>query len=192
MGCRESIFLFLTIAILHLLFHMTLPAVSAPAAAARVTLIQNTCKKTKYYDLCVASLKSDPTSQAADAKGLAAIMIGVAISNANATSSFLSSLVTSTTANDPTTAKLLKDCADKYTLSAISLQDSVQDLSMESYDYAYMNVLAAQDYPNACHNAFKRSLGRVAYPTELSRREDSLRRMCDVAISIIDVLASSQ
>ncbi|KAK2998016.1 hypothetical protein RJ639_024900, partial [Escallonia herrerae] len=32
---------------------------------------------------------------------------------------------------------------------------SLQDLAAESYDYAYVHVMAASDYLNACHNAFK-------------------------------------
>ncbi|KDP31725.1 hypothetical protein JCGZ_14938 [Jatropha curcas] len=151
-------------------------------------LIQNTCKNTKYYDLCVSSLKSNATSAKADTKGLALIMIGVGVANATATSSYLSSqLLGSSTTNDTILKKVLKECSDKYTFAGDSLQVSVQDLVMESYDYAYMHVMAAADYPNSCHNAFRRYAG-LAYPPEIAHREQGLKHICGVVLGIIDQL----
>ncbi|KAB2617529.1 hypothetical protein D8674_013398 [Pyrus ussuriensis x Pyrus communis] len=149
------------------------------------TLIQNTCKNTKYYGLCVSSLKSVPTSINADTKGLAVIMVGIGTANATATSSYLSSQLISSSINDTNLKKVLKECADKYGYVGDALQASVQDLGSESYDYAYMHITAAADNPNACHNAFKRYPG-LAYPPELARREEGLKHICDVALGIID------
>ncbi|KAM7276539.1 hypothetical protein ACFE04_018405 [Oxalis oulophora] len=156
---------------------------------ADTDLIRKTCQTTKYYDLCVSCLKSDPRSlEAADAKGLAVIVVGVGFANATATSSYLSSELLCAT-NDTNLKKVLKQCADKYKYASEALQGSVQNLVSETYDYAYMNVMAAQDYPRACHNAFKRSPGLLAYPVELGKREDALKRICDVVLGIIDKLA---
>ncbi|KAJ7957009.1 Pectinesterase inhibitor [Quillaja saponaria] len=150
------------------------------------TLIQKTCKNTKYYDLCFSSLKSNPTSPNADTKGLAVIMIGIGRVNATSTSSYLSSQLFSTT-NDTVLKKVLKECADRYTYAGDALQASVQDLANEAYDYAYMHINAAADYPNACHNAFKRYPSLV-YPQDLAHREDGLKHICDVVLGIIDNL----
>lgn len=155
-------------------------------ASADSSLIQKTCKTTKYYALCMSSLKSNPTSLSADAKGLAAIMVGIATANATATSSYLSSKMLSS-ANDVNAKKVLKECADKYGYAGEALQASLQDLAAESYDYASMHITAAADYPNACHNAFRR-YPALAYPPELARREDALKRICDVVLGIIDNL----
>lgn len=114
------------------------------------------------------------------------IMIGVGMANATATSSFLSSQLLSST-NDAQLRKVLKICADKYSYAGDALQSSIQDLATESYDYASMHVMAASDYPNACHNAFKRYPG-LAYPPEIARREDGLKQICDVVLGIIDSL----
>ncbi|PQQ10198.1 hypothetical protein Pyn_23936 [Prunus yedoensis var. nudiflora] len=148
-------------------------------------LIQKTCKNTKYYGLCVSTLKSDPTSKTADTKGLALIMVGIGMANATATSSYLSSQLVSSSNNDTNMKKVLKECADKYGFAGDALQASVQDLASESYDYASMHINAAADYPNACHNAFKR-YPALAYPPELARREEGLKHICDVALGIID------
>ncbi|KAK2980377.1 hypothetical protein RJ640_014550 [Escallonia rubra] len=150
-------------------------------------LIQRTCKTTKYYDLCVSSLKSDTKSPKADTKGLAVIMVKVGIANATATSTYLSTQVLSKATNDTSVKKLFKECADRYSYSSESLQSSLQDLAAESYDYAYVHVMAASDYPNACHDAFKRYPG-LAYPPELAAREDGFKHICDVVMGIIDTL----
>ncbi|KAJ4715287.1 putative Pectinesterase inhibitor [Melia azedarach] len=172
-------------------FLLLLPILHQPFifASADSNLIQKTCKNTKHYDLCVSSLKSNPTSTNVDTKGLAIIMIGVGLANATSTSSFLTSQLLTAT-NETVLKKLLKDCADKYTYAANSLQASAQDLGMENYDYAYMHISAASDYPNACRNAFRRSPG-VDYPPELARREDGLKQICDVVLGIVDYLAST-
>ncbi|XP_030495988.2 cell wall / vacuolar inhibitor of fructosidase 2 [Cannabis sativa] len=149
--------------------------------------IDKTCKTTKYYDLCVSSLKSDPTSKNKDVKGLATIMIGIGMANSTATSSYLSSQLLSAYGNDVAMKKVLKECADKYGFAADALQSSAQDLVAENFDYAYLHVTAAEDYPNACRNAFRRFPG-LAYPPELARREEGLKRICDVVLGIIDNL----
>ncbi|TKY60423.1 Cell wall / vacuolar inhibitor of fructosidase 2 [Spatholobus suberectus] len=150
------------------------------------TLIKKTCKNTKYYDLCFSSLKSDPSSLNADPKGLAVIMVGIGKANATSTSSYLSSQLLGI-ANDSTLKRVLKECADKYTYASDALQASAQDLANEAYDYASVHITAASDYPNVCHNLFKRYLGLV-YPPELARREDGLKHLCDVALGIVESL----
>ncbi|KAF8091228.1 hypothetical protein N665_0451s0041 [Sinapis alba] len=155
---------------------------------SNTTTIESTCKTTNYYDLCVSALKSDPRSPTADTKGLAAIMVGVGMANATATATYITGNLTTTAAKDTVLKKVLKDCSDKYTLAADSLRLTVQDLDDEAYDYAYMHVLAAQDYPNVCRNIFRRVKGLV-YPVEISRREMSLRSICGVVSGILDRLA---
>lgn len=182
----SSIFLFLPVIAFHLIIFPR-PSIFA---AADMILIQKTCKNTEYYDLCVSSLKSNPRSSNVDTKGLANIMIGVGLANATATSSYLSSQLLSGAANDTTIKKVLKECADKYTYAGDSLQASAQDLATEDYDYAYLHISAAADYPNACHNAFRRSPA-LAYPPELARREDGLKQICDVVLGIIDHIIST-
>ncbi|XP_028793807.1 cell wall / vacuolar inhibitor of fructosidase 2-like [Neltuma alba] len=157
-----------------------------PFVKADAKLIHKTCRNTKYYNLCYSSLKSDPTSPNADPKGLAVIMVQIGTANATATSSYLSSKLVGPS-NDTVLNKVLKECSEKYGYAGEALQASVQDLANEEYDYAYMRVTAAADYPNACHNAFKRYPSLV-YPPEIARRENGLKHICDVAMGIIDKL----
>nr|XP_011461722.1 PREDICTED: uncharacterized protein LOC105350666 [Fragaria vesca subsp. vesca] len=56
-----------------------------PISHCRADLIDQTCKQTPNYNLCVSSLKSNPRSSATDVKGLAIIMVEVLKSKANET-----------------------------------------------------------------------------------------------------------
>ncbi|KAK1419653.1 hypothetical protein QVD17_28890 [Tagetes erecta] len=155
-----------------------------------MSLIQKTCKTTKFYDLCVSSLESNSTSSEADTKGLAIIMARYAMANATNTNSFLTSnVLVKNMTSDNLMKKVLKQCADRYSAAGSSLQDSVKDLESELYDYAYMHVMAVADYANACHNAFK-MYPNLVYPHEISAREEGLKRICDVLMGIIDSLGS--
>ncbi|KAL2521307.1 PMEI domain-containing protein [Forsythia ovata] len=109
------------------------------------------------------------------------------MASATATNSYLSSQMLNAT-NNILKKKIIKECADKYASASDALHNSVQDLGAELYDYAYMHVMAAADYPNACQNAFKRYPGLV-YPPEIGIREDGLKQICDVVLGIIDTLA---
>jgi len=149
------------------------------------TLIKKTCKNTNHYDLCFSSFKSDPSSTNADPKGLAVIMVGIGMANATSTSLYLSSQLLGTA--EGSTKRVLKECAEKYSYANDALQASAQDLANEAYDYASVHITAASDYTNVCHNMFKRYQGLV-YPPELARREDDLKRICDVALGIVENL----
>ncbi|KAK9110428.1 hypothetical protein Sjap_018488 [Stephania japonica] len=163
-------------------------------------LIEKTCKTTLYYELCVASLRSNSSSAKADTKGLAEIMIGIGAANANETYTYLSSQLllllkgkkdSSTSATAMTRNKVLRLCAERYFFASQALREAVQDVELMSQDYAYVQVSAAKDYPNVCHNAFKRVPG-LPYPAELARREENLVQICDVATGIMDLIAWDQ
>ncbi|VVB18022.1 unnamed protein product [Arabis nemorensis] len=171
-----------------LLVTLTFSSSTLISAKSNTTTIETTCKNTKYYKFCVSALRSDPRSPSADTKGLAAIMIGVGMTNATATATYLAGNLTSTVKDTDTILKnVLKDCSDKYKLAADSLRLTIQDLEDEDFDYAYMHVLAAADYPSVCRNVFRRVKG-LAYPAEIRRREVSLRRICGVVSGILDRL----
>ncbi|KAL1215427.1 Cell wall / vacuolar inhibitor of fructosidase 2 [Cardamine amara subsp. amara] len=172
--------------IIFLLVTIAFSSSALISAKSNTNIIQSTCKTTHYYNLCVSILKSDPRSRTADTKGLAAIMVGVGMTNATSTATYISGNLIAAT-HDPVLTKVLQDCSDKYTLAADSLRLTIQDLDHETYDYASMHVLAAADYPNVCRNIFQRAKGFV-YPAEIRGREESLKRICSVSSGIIDRL----
>ncbi|KZV48594.1 Pectinesterase inhibitor [Dorcoceras hygrometricum] len=113
-------------------------------------------------------------------------MIRYGIANATDTNSYLSKQILCA-ANNTVMKAVMRECADKYTSANDALQNSVQVLSVNMYDYAYLHVMAAGDYPNGCRNAFNRWPG-IGYPSELALREDGLKRICDVVLGIINSL----
>lgn len=156
-------------------------------------LIRQTCKNTQYSDLCFSSLKSDPSSSESDLKGLATIMVNLGIANSTETYSYLSSKLSTSSNNGDSSVQLKKVfrlCAVKYSYATDSLKSSLQDLSMENYDYASIHVTAAMDYPNSCRNGFKRFPG-LGYPNEIKSREDGLKRICAVVLGILEQISST-
>ncbi|CAL9070072.1 unnamed protein product [Musa banksii] len=156
-----------------------------PGSTAAPSLIQKTCNETTYYDLCVSSLGSDPHSRKADVKGLSTIAIDIAISNATNTSSFAAALAHNAT--DASLVTVLRACATKYANAREALQWSLDALSTEAYDYAFVHVSAAAEYPNVCRVLFRQN-PRLAYPAAMARREEDLEHLCTIALEIISLL----
>ncbi|XP_051127305.1 cell wall / vacuolar inhibitor of fructosidase 2 [Andrographis paniculata] len=151
-------------------------------------LIQKTCENTQHYDLCVSSLELDSSSAKSDAKGLALIMINIAIANATETNSYIASQIKNIT-NNTAMDRAMRVCNDKYAFANNALRNSIVNLDNEEYDYAYMHVMAAGDYPSGCRSAFRRCPGLV-YPTNMAVREEALKHICDVVLGIVDSLGS--
>ena len=167
---------------------------SPPAVRA---LVQSTCNATTYYDLCVAALVADPSSSTADLRGLCAIAIAAAATNASATAANLANATAGPISGTPepgsdgravqAQAILLQACASKYGEAREALLEARESVGAEAYDYAFVHVGAAAEYPAVCRNLFRRK--RVAYPVELAKREEGLEHLCTVAIDIITLLA---
>ncbi|WOL16074.1 hypothetical protein Cni_G24856 [Canna indica] len=177
------------------LFSLSLCRSNPPAAgtgssgSATPGLVQKTCNETTYYDFCVNSLRSDPQSpKAVDVKGLSAIAINLAISNATNTSAFAASLAQAApAAADASLGAALRSCAKKYADARQALQWSLDALAAESYDYAFVHASAAAEYPNVCRVLFRRT-PRLTYPPEMARREQDLEHLCTIALEIISLL----
>ncbi|KAG9457246.1 hypothetical protein H6P81_001754 [Aristolochia fimbriata] len=163
-----------------ILFHL-----SSIFAAADMGLIRRTCQSTKYYDLCVSSLQIDPKSLDSDVPGLATIVTTVAVANATDAYAYLANLTTRT--SDASLKWVLRECSNRYRDAGEALDGSLQQLQSQTYDYAYVQVTAARDYPNSCHNVFNQKK-QLLYPPALQRREQGLVRLCDVALGIIGLL----
>lgn len=74
-----------------MLLFFLLPPISLVPTASSSDLIQETCKGTKYYNLCISSLIYDTTSPKADTRGPALIMARLGVTNATATTFYISS-----------------------------------------------------------------------------------------------------
>ena len=168
------------------------PPPPAPVAPVAVALVRTTCNSTAYYDLCVAALAADPSSTTADVRGLSAIAVSSAASNASASAAALGANVTAQggAAVDGTVQALLRTCAGKYGEARDALAAAKGSIAQQDYDYAAVHVSAAAEYPQVCKVLFRRQRPG-AYPAELAAREEALNQLCSVALDIISLLNAS-
>ncbi|KAL8026038.1 hypothetical protein ABFX02_14G003000 [Erythranthe guttata] len=80
-------------------------------AKSHQNLIESTCKNTPIYELCIATLRADPGSDAADVAGLALIMIGAVEAKSKEALSAVKKLLKGGGGGD---REALKQCKDKY------------------------------------------------------------------------------
>ncbi|XP_062185690.1 pectinesterase inhibitor 28-like [Phragmites australis] len=170
----------------------TTPSSSSKEQRRRPPLVQSTCNSTSFYDLCVAALGADPSSSTADVPGLCTIAVSAAAANASATASSLGNASAAATTPEADRT-LLRTCADKYADAREALLAARASLAEEAYDYAFVHVSAAAEYPAVCRTLFRRQQQRPgakapAYPAELAKREEGLRRLCTIALDIISLL----
>ncbi|CAO1942322.1 unnamed protein product [Urochloa humidicola] len=192
---------------LNILFHLS----SSPNALAQPqqqhssskerhqpALVQSTCNSTSFYDVCIAALAADPSSTTTDVPGLCAIAVSAAAANASGTASFLANASDAATATPEADRALLRTCAGKYAAARDALLAARASLSEQDYDYAFVHVSAAAEYPAVCRTLFRRRQQRpspsrtAAYPPELAKREEALRRLCTIALDIISLLQTQE
>uniref|UniRef100_A0A0D9ZSX0 Pectinesterase inhibitor domain-containing protein n=1 Tax=Oryza glumipatula TaxID=40148 RepID=A0A0D9ZSX0_9ORYZ len=151
-------------------------------------LVQSTCNSTTYYDVCVAALAADPSiSTAADVRGLCAIAVSAAATNASAAGASL--LASAAAYQSQPQAPLLRACAARYADARQALISAQEAIKEEAYDYAFVHVSAAAQYPTMCRALFRRASSQQrAYPSDLAKREEGLRRLCTVVLDIISLL----
>ncbi|KAG0475856.1 hypothetical protein HPP92_012301 [Vanilla planifolia] len=153
-------------------------------------VIESTCNSTSYHDLCVAAVTSTGAARSSDARGISAIVLSLALTNATNSSAYAARMA-SAPASAPALRSLFHACAEKYAAAGEALRWALKELRVESYDYAFVHASAAAEYPTACRVLFgqrKNASTAVLYPPELVRREEDLRRLCTVAVEIISLL----
>ncbi|KAK3188143.1 hypothetical protein Dsin_027704 [Dipteronia sinensis] len=77
-------------------------------------LINDTCKKTHFYDLCVTTLRSDPQSSKADVQGLARIALAKLLAKANDTLNHIDNLFSRRSFRDVHLFDVLYACSIEY------------------------------------------------------------------------------
>ncbi|WKA03749.1 hypothetical protein VitviT2T_021838 [Vitis vinifera] len=83
-----------------------------PLNQSQANLVEQTCQKVQYHDLCVSALRSDGRSSSADVKGLAAIMLQLVKANGTDILAEVNTMLPNAT--DDVTKKCLGLCRDKF------------------------------------------------------------------------------
>ncbi|GMH15814.1 hypothetical protein Nepgr_017655 [Nepenthes gracilis] len=159
---------------------------SAILAKGDDTLITKTCKNVTYSDLCISTLKSDPSSAKADVKGLASIMVRFGHAKASSIRSYLKALVYNK-ATKGALKETLQFCLTRFSYSVRELRVALHKLSKDQFEFAQYDVTSGDDAPDDCKEEFSNTPS-LSYPPELSRRGDDFEKICFIAQEIIDPL----
>ncbi|XP_077217824.1 pectinesterase inhibitor 28-like [Tasmannia lanceolata] len=147
-------------------------------------LIQQTCNKTDYYDLCVSSLESDPRSSNGDLAVFATIFLKLATSNAKGTITQISTLVNGTN-DEQLKGRLLSACGPMYGIVKEYLKGAV--LSMESKQYIDVNgwLYSAENQIQNCERSFTRP---PPLESPIKGRSEVFENLCSIAHVILHLL----
>ncbi|KAL7175364.1 hypothetical protein ACSBR2_029045 [Camellia fascicularis] len=101
-------------------------------------LIADTYKKSENPDLCNSTLRSDPRSAKADAKGLARIMLEAALTKASTTFNQVKKLLSKTT--EPVLKGCLTVCTDKYESIVEEIPKAIQNVGSDNSEVSIKEI----------------------------------------------------
>ncbi|OIT30945.1 hypothetical protein A4A49_58240, partial [Nicotiana attenuata] len=111
------------------------------------------CKTTEDYDLCANSLRSDPSSSTADAKGMALIMIQLALYKATHNIVFIKQQMIMQP-QDPSSQQCLQVCYQEYNfIINYFILDCIQDMSLNRYHDASFAIALSGLNVSSCTDA---------------------------------------
>lgn len=113
-------------------------------------LIDQTCKKTPNYNLCVSSLKSDPRSGKAGVAGLGFITVDIAKDKATDAANRINELLKQSPSD-----QRLKTCATFYhTILVADVPEASQGFKLGNPKFAEQGMNDAADAAEACEKEF--------------------------------------
>ncbi|KAI5336232.1 hypothetical protein L3X38_015499 [Prunus dulcis] len=163
---------------------LTLFVLSQSRGSVSTDLVQETCHKTTNYDLCVSSLKSDPRSSTADAKGLARIALDQTLTNSVDTQARIARLFNET--SDEYIRKGLGTCKDEYDLGVGKITEATKNVILSRFVEARNDVADVADEVNTCEESFSRG-GRWRQ-SPLTDRNNVIVRFAKFTGEIIAIL----
>ncbi|KAJ8445307.1 hypothetical protein Cgig2_024513 [Carnegiea gigantea] len=146
------------------------------AHAQNATIIDQACKQTPNYDLCVSTLNSDPqTRWAKDIRDLATILVLHVKDKATQTRDHIAGLLKDPSM-DPQRKQLLSQCMDRYNTIVMNwLRETLEGLSNKDYSFARDSMGSVPTNVELCERSFE---GPVKSPiSEDSKAMDDLSKM---------------
>ncbi|KAI5655866.1 hypothetical protein M9H77_33053 [Catharanthus roseus] len=153
MKCFLNFFIVIFFLILLSRSHDALP--SSHRMKKDVALINEACKKSKDFDLCLSILKRDPNSGKTNIECLAIIVLEYAIEKTKETIKLVNKLGANTT--DKVLKVCFEGCATEYgsDLSVIyHCQTSINAIKKKDYEFAQANIEWALENESSCENCF--------------------------------------
>ncbi|XP_073041701.1 cell wall / vacuolar inhibitor of fructosidase 2-like [Primulina eburnea] len=150
---------------------------------ADMSLIENVCKKTFDYKLCVSSLKSNPRSFNTDVKGLARIMIDVTQSKIEVMIRVVQQL--GKNASDLRERECLDNvCYPEYGRSRSDIKQAIEDLQSNSFREAYTDVHYVYSNEEECENSF----AELEIKSPMTTINTHFAAFCKITEDIIGIL----
>ncbi|KAL6990119.1 hypothetical protein U1Q18_015867 [Sarracenia purpurea var. burkii] len=116
-------------------------------------LIQAICKRTSNFQLCLSTLKSDPQSSNADAKGLALISLQIVLTKTNETLVAIGVLFNRT--NDRGLFEQLGTCIEDYNKAVTeSLPAAISALKYNNYGASKQGAEDTREDAQTCEQQF--------------------------------------
>ena len=127
--------------------------------AQNATLVNQTCKKTPNYYLCVSTLKSDPrTRLAKDIRGLATIFALHVMEKATQTRNHIAGLLKDPSI-DRKRKQLLGECMEIYNAIIMNwLSETLEGLLDKDYGLARDSMAAVPTNIESCEKSFRRPI----------------------------------
>ncbi|XVE65488.1 hypothetical protein DITRI_Ditri08aG0003900 [Diplodiscus trichospermus] len=165
---------------LHVLL---LLSISLPSIQCDDDLVDQICKKTPFYDLCISTLRSNSNgSSGSDVKGMAQVMADILLGNATDTLAYIRAMINQT--SDPQMERALAYCAELYIpVVKFNLPQAIDALYKGQFAFASDGISDAAKEADACEKNFSGSL-----KSPLSNRNKLLHSLSDVAVAIVKIL----
>lgn len=140
-------------------------------------LIADTCKKTKYPNLCISTLRSNPDSKTADVEGLVRIILKVMLARANAILNQVNDLLKKT--KDRGLKQSLTICASLYGEALYDIPEAIQNVGKNN-PQAGSATYGVFDVADTCEDQFDES--------PITAENDLIKQLTLVAVEIINSL----
>ncbi|OMO58511.1 Pectinesterase inhibitor [Corchorus olitorius] len=143
--------------LLQIAFSFTfLPETHQLSSSTNLNLVETTCKKTPFYNLCLSTLQSDPRSSKADVAGLA--HIGADKVKARATATLRQITVLLKGAKDPKLKTALTECLDLYnTIIKYDIPVAIDAVVKGNPKFGVESAADAANEANDCERRFIKS-----------------------------------
>ncbi|XAR49199.1 hypothetical protein NMG60_11032306 [Bertholletia excelsa] len=150
---------------------------------SQADLIDQTCKDTKFPDLCISTLRSNSSSTAADASGLARIVFEAALSKATATLSQVKHLFNDT--KDSVLKECFEYCISQYDDAVHLISHAIKNVGSNNSE-ADQSATGAVDLAGSCEDTFKEDPPRISPLTDANNAVINLVQVANGIVHILD------
>ncbi|KAF8097343.1 hypothetical protein N665_0290s0002 [Sinapis alba] len=153
-------------------------------------LIDTVCKETPFCDLCEASLRP-LTPSPSDPKSLASAMANIVLGNITDTLSYIQSLIRHS--HDPAAERALAQCAELYRpVVRFNIPQAIEAMQRGEFGFSLYVLGDAEKQTDSCQKRINSTMADDENSVALTARNQLVKNLCDVAISVIKFLMNTR